>query len=298
MSIEIKIPVDVFNRVIGVLYQQTSNIYSQMLEDQEMDMTFISPHNIPDIIAEVSRSILQELESRAKSGIQITNLENELSQKTYDFDSLVDKIFVVNLDKRNDRWDKMKLQLEKHKITNYERFSAIEPSFENIPSSHYNNMNLEYPKMINCDLDKYRTGACGCKYSHVEIVKEAKKRGYKRIMVLEDDAEIINNIYELPVSFEMVMLAGTFYEKINPVSPNYYLIKRGCLTTLGYILDESVFDLIINEATESGLEIDVFYRTYIHSREKTYIHNPHILRSIQDYSDVIHQETNYDVYGI
>lgn len=279
-------------KIIKHVYLEAVKIYERMLEDKDIDLTFTSPCSIPEILSDIVNRIKSEMMTKKLS------LEIKAPQtQNNNLDQIVDRIFIINLKRREDRWKNITEQLSKNNITNYERFDAVEYNFQDIPTSHYNNMNLSYPRSINCDVDKYRVGACGCKSSHVEIMRIAKERGYKRIAVIEDDAEFINNIEEVPEDFDMLMLAGTFYSKDQPISKHLYRIPF-CLTTLGYIINSHMFDMIIEHAEKSGVEIDVFYRSYIHTRGKTFMHNPHVLGSLSDFSDVIHQKTNYDQYGI
>ena len=207
-------------------------------------------------------------------------------------------IFVINLKRRPDRWEHIQNVFKKYNITDYERFDAIDPIYEDIPESHYNMMNLSYPESIGSDLKKYKTGACGCKYSHVEIMKIAKERKYKTVTIIEDDADIINDLIEIPDDFDMFMLAGTFYQNPIAITPNINKIGW-CFTTLGYIANESIYDNIIENANDSGIEIDVFYARFIQYKlNNTYIHNPHVLTSIKGFSDVVNLDVDYSIYNL
>ena len=109
-----------------------------------------------------------------------------------------DKIFVVNLDERTDRWETCLKNFKKCGITNYERFSAVK--FQSIndlditwwnkfrailnPSAH---KNWEKNMGDKIKMDEYLCGASGCKKSGHEVMKIIKKRGYKRALYLQDD---------------------------------------------------------------------------------------------------------------
>ena len=71
----------------------------------------------------------------------------------------VDKVFYINLDKRLDRREKIEKQLREYDI-DAERFPAI------------------YHETF---------GILGCGWSHLAVLKLAKERGYKNILLLEDD---------------------------------------------------------------------------------------------------------------
>ena len=87
----------------------------------------------------------------------------------------IDKIYIINLKDRIDRWNDSLVQLNKYNIENYERFDAIRPDLKKIDPIHYKKNNLK----IN---EKYIIGALGCKLSHIEIIKNAKKKNYKQIL--------------------------------------------------------------------------------------------------------------------
>lgn len=68
--------------------------------------------------------------------------------------------FIINLDRRVDRWSLVSVQLERAGIKDVvERLPAIE----------------------------HRYGMVGCSLSHLECVKRAKERGWKSVLIFEDD---------------------------------------------------------------------------------------------------------------
>ena len=206
-----------------------------------------------------------------------------------------DKIFIINLEHRKDRWTNIKNNLEKFKITNYERFNAIRPEFKNIPSSSYRNMNkLSIKKRPT----GYPTGCIGCLRSHVEILKLAKKRNYQKIIILEDDAffkanlDIFENaIKQLDSKFDIFQLAGN-HRAIKKISDNIALVNIS-LATLGYGIQNHIFDYIIENAEKSGLEIDKFYIKFVYTKKKSYCIQPHIISNITSFSDINRNISNY-----
>jgi len=72
----------------------------------------------------------------------------------------IDRIFYINLYHRTDRKQEIETEFENQGITNYERFPAI-----------------HHPTI----------GGVGCGRSHIEVLRIAKERGYKCVMILEDD---------------------------------------------------------------------------------------------------------------
>lgn len=75
----------------------------------------------------------------------------------------IDKIIYINLNKRTDRREQIENELNNFKLS-YERFEAIStPDF----------------------------GAYGCGLSHLAVLKIAKERNYKNILILEDDFQFL-----------------------------------------------------------------------------------------------------------
>lgn len=238
-----------------------------------------------------------------------------------------DKIFIVNLDERKDRWEETLKELKNLGITNFERFSAIRPDIKKVPVEFYNK--LVSPHKAK---PKYQTGAVGCKMSHYEIIKLAKKRNYKRILILEDDIEfnsfseteiknrqknkdkrykidktkedwarhfkIINNaMSDIPQDWEMIYFGANYKKQpkqVNPKNPNLFKINAA-LTTHSYAIQSNVFDKCIDNMLNSGLEIDNFYIKNIHEpvKSKCYCIKPGLIRQRESYSDVVGRVTDY-----
>ena len=70
----------------------------------------------------------------------------------------IDFIFYINLEKRTDRREQIEMELKKMEIT-AERFVGI----------------------------PFEPGIVGCGKSHLEVLKLAKDRKYKNVLILEDD---------------------------------------------------------------------------------------------------------------
>jgi hypothetical protein len=101
-----------------------------------------------------------------------------------------DFIYIINLEKDKLKKEKCILQLKNNNIINY-KFILAE-------SCKYYFQNLEYDnitKKISKDFIKFNfsKGAYGCLLSHIICLEDAKKNGYKKVLILEDDFIIINN---------------------------------------------------------------------------------------------------------
>ena len=208
-----------------------------------------------------------------------------------------DRIFIINLRKRTDRWKKCLKQLKNHNIKHFERFDAIKPDFNTIDKNQYSNLVLD---KNNKD---YIVGAMGCKFSHLNIIKTAKKRNYNRILILEDDFIFCKNFkYELyqrlknivKLNWDMFYLGSSRHE--NSIETKYPYINKtvrsGVNTTHAYCVPKRMYTQLINGITHSTCEIDAFYR-FFQSTHNVYISKPSMITQNIGYSDILSKRVSY-----
>jgi GR25 family glycosyltransferase involved in LPS biosynthesis len=106
----------------------------------------------------------------------------------------VDKFIYINLDHRQDRRD--------------------------IMSKFFEEGQIPLEKVVRFPAIKRSHGALGCLESHTEVLKLAKKEGWKNILILEDDMEWIQfkegysrlvEFTKLP-DWNVILLVGWYYE--------------------------------------------------------------------------------------
>ena len=158
-----------------------------------------------------------------------------------------DKIFYINLAKDVNRNDNVLAQFNRFDITNFERIEAT--SYTKIPDK-------KLWRNFNKIDDKYILNSLGCRASHLEIVKIAKERNYKKILILEDDIKILKDPNELLITNENILNDWNFLY-FGGLMENFF--RNQIVTTHAYALNDTVFDDILNLAAASGMEIDNFY---------------------------------------
>jgi GR25 family glycosyltransferase involved in LPS biosynthesis len=205
--------------------------------------------------------------------------------------TLFDKIYCINLDSRTDRWDACLTEFKKIGITDQvERFPAVELT----------------------------PGIAGCTKSHYEIVKMAKKSGYETILILEDDISIINTEFFTILSNSITQLNNVTTEcdmfylggNVSDNTPSNYsidtnLVKLGyCKTTHAYVLNESIYDIIIDaystvdwsnnynwsQSNPNRLNIDVWLINNIQSRGNTFGVYPCLVEQRAGFSNLVGSE--------
>ena len=144
----------------------------------------------------------------------------------------IEKIFYINLDKRTDRREQIEAELAKMGLEG-ERYPAI-----STPHS----------------------GIIGCGYSHLNVIRLAKERGYRNVLILEDDFEFVVSKEKMEESLEQVLGFTNEYNLDYDVIMISYIIQKSeevpglpfirkildGQTASGYIVNQKYYDDLIN----------------------------------------------------
>ena len=214
-------------------------------------------------------------------------------------DTFFEKIYIINLSSRKDKWNHIVNEMKKLNITEYQRFDAIRPkTFDDIPYDYYKNIRKVLHRNKN-----YIIGAMGCKLSHYTIIKEAKEMNYNRILILEDDVffeknfhstfnNILKQINENDLQWDMIYLGQNLkdYEKVKNIS-NLVKTKRA-FCTHSYMINSSFYDVVLNNCLKSGIEIDNFYNS-LFLNYNCFCIKPYLTNQKPGYSDIVSGYRNY-----
>ena len=96
------------------------------------------------LIGNKNVKFIKDLKSQNKK--EIIQRPIYTSNKSINF---FDKIFVINLTHRRDRWADCIRQFNQYKISNYERFSAIKPKFNTIKKYTYKYMKSNFKRKVS-----------------------------------------------------------------------------------------------------------------------------------------------------
>jgi GR25 family glycosyltransferase involved in LPS biosynthesis len=191
-----------------------------------------------------------------------------------------DRIFIINLKHRTDRWSKMIQKLEKYGITNYERFDAIDP--KNPP---YNKLYGNLPFFFESK------GALGVLLSAFMIIKTAKVRGYKSILIFEDDVifhKTFNKIFtdrisKIPNKWKLLFLGCSMHkwrysERCKIVNDFYY--PRGSIPgAFALAIHSSAYDTLLGQLTQIRGAWDMYVLKYVNTifRDQCLVFKPNIV---------------------
>lgn len=198
--------------------------------------------------------------------------------------SIVDKVYVINLKKDNEKMKSVTKELGNQHIV-FERFDAIDGN------------TVKDDDRITKVCNKFcYNGLKGCALSHRTIWEKALEKRYEHIAIFEDDIlfhKDFNNIlqlnyYNIPNDFDIVYLGAMFdcgdtsnynriNEKINNINNtkiNEHILKvHGCGGFYGYIISKKCIEKILNE--KISFHIDTNMKTYIKKYNlKAYAFNP------------------------
>lgn len=182
------------------------------------------------------------------------------------FNDYFPQVFVINLDRRQDRMDRFDEQAKKLEIE-YKRFSAVEAID---------------PKL-------------GCKLSHVSVLSMCKD---DIIFVFEDDAVFVDDFQEkfeqamdsVPRDWHMLYLGAHLLQK--EVVNNHWVRSIESSSTHAYAVKKDYAPRLIKRAMTVDGHVDVAYSS-MHKEIVTYAARPTLVYQGPSHSDILGDEVDY-----
>lgn len=182
-------------------------------------------------------------------------------------------VVVINLDRRTDRMEKLKVQLNELGIT-YERFSAVDGK--------------------ELSIDPVVAGTM----SHVAVLKKYKD---KKVLVLEDDAYFVDNFNEkfeevmqtLPKDYDIFYLGALIPKDTGKVTPvNKHWAKQVVTTgSQAYSIRPDRMGYYIEKLDGYEWYIDIGLRVFA-EQYSAYVAQPNLVTQFPSYSDLRLKEVN------
>ena len=215
--------------------------------------------------------------------------------------SFFEKIYLINLDERTDRWEKCLDIFQQYEFNSYERISGVKPLEEDFPY-----------------LDQKSRSQLGCSLSFYRIIKNAYEKQFENILILEDDFYFIyskektyeilkNSIENLPENWDVFYLGGNimydfsnnplslFKEKLFKLNSSYCthsisFSKKG----ISIFIDEFPSEIIfIKNIVEDYKVIDVFMAREFCKNNLCFIPNEMLCSQIAGFSSIENCVTDY-----
>ena len=198
-----------------------------------------------------------------------------ISSPSGDFNKLFPHKACLNLDRDLDSWEGLQAVFARHDIRGVRRVSAVNGSRLELPASW-----------------RHSPGAYGCLLSHLQVVRDARKRGLPSLLILEDDVQFDPSFSEkfqvfvkgLPADWDMVFLGALHREDPVPLADNVARIRRA-YSTYAYALRGSIFDAFIGANDGSSKPVDV-NNSILHSKYNCYCFVPNLAWVEPRYSHV------------
>lgn len=242
-------------------YDHRYNILSEHNFDPELDLITGENGLWEFKNKELSEKMSKYFESRNED-------DNVISISDY-----FDNVYVLNLDRRPDRFENIKNKLDLLNIK-FERFSAIDG--DDILNGEY-----DFSRFVQGRGMLENKYALACLRSHIEIIKDAKFKGYKRILIFEDDVLISKdiNIHLQKLrnikDWKLLYLGASQYNWNVEFKEDFYHANNtlGCFA---YAIDSSVYDEILESNNENYSVDNLIKKLHnIHKRE-CYVFYPNI----------------------
>ena len=187
----------------------------------------------------------------------------------------IDKIFVINFNNDNDKWNNCVNQFKTLKIDNYERINCNLINFNSIKKKNYvcfSHNFLKKKKFLD-NVENYISFEYSLKMINLDIFKIAKNRNYDQILILEDNFLIKDNFFdnfdnilnEANQNYYGLLYLSNLFKSDNQIRYTDKLIKvYDNHESLAKCVNKRLFDKIIEGLENSKCELDKFFRDNIH----------------------------------
>lgn len=107
-----------------------------------------------------------------------------------------------------------------------------------------------------------------CLRSHLEVLKIARDKGLKNVLILEDDVYFADGFKEkldkvmqdLPDNWDALHLGGTDHPTRRAKFFTMHLNKCDYTTgAFGIVINETIFDFLIEKISEEKKQVDIYY---------------------------------------
>jgi glycosyl transferase, family 25 len=192
------------------------------------------------------------------------------------------RIVCINLDRRPDRWRRVRARFELHGIGPVERFAAVDGARVAVP-----------------DVWRGREGVYGCLRSHMEVVAAARADGVGDLLIFEDDVEFAPDLIsrferamaQLPDDWDILYLGGIHAEPPRPVGDSLARVSS-TRSTFAYAMRARAFEAFQEIDASRPVPVDDQI-AWQQRRLACYCIFPHAAWVEPDHSDIQGREDNH-----
>lgn len=208
---------------------------------------------------------------------------------SFDINSFFDKIYVLNLDHRQDRMSQMKEKLQKHGVTNYVRFPAV---------NGHQKPHIDFFRKLHFFFDT--PGAYGVLMSAYSILVDAIKHNYQQILILEDDVifhQDFTNLFNqkiksIPSYWKLLFLGSSMHrwrlEQRCKIYPDYVVPRGSIPGAFALGIKSDCFLPLMSEIRKLNSSWDLGPIKYINSRfpNQCFVFKPNLVIADTRDSDI------------
>ncbi|PJE79148.1 hypothetical protein CI610_01897 [invertebrate metagenome] len=207
--------------------------------------------------------------------------------------------YVINLDKRTDRWTSIQHQLTTYGFPSVQRVSACRPDISHITTDNYANFHYGSDRWES--FEGYLRGAVGCLQSHIKVLETAIQAELDNYLVFEDDTILEANSHSLlgnalktlqqQPDWDMFYLGGRHRSRRKPVTVSENLLRIRCTyQTHAYAVNRPFYTILLHALNQCKAEIDHFYAEKIHPKHRVFCCHPAVAIQSDSQSDITQQQ--------
>lgn len=214
----------------------------------------------------------------------------------------IDNIYIINLEKRKDRWKECQEEIHKNNLP----LNKI-IKFNGIIYDGDINEGIFIPNRKSKKVDlRYCKSAYGCKKSHLNILEKHKDDKDKNILILEDDFKLcdnfnnkFNNIINDLKNIENYKICHIGYSynknisKYKNITSNLGIIQN-VYGAQGYIINSNFINELLKFCNDCKFEIDVCY-SKIQKLNNIYSSNEIIITQRSSFSNILNRKIDYSI---
>ena len=219
-------------------------------------------------------SAIKTAKEKILNNMHIFPVMSRIIQNYNTFDQYFDRIFIINLDRSKDRWLSLEKSLKECNISNYERFSATDANDQDIVDELLSN-GWKIPLAHQDRVEQYKINLkaqLATKVSHYRAIQLAKSRGYKKVLIMEDDlilkpeniGKLGTILNDIKTPWGLLNLYGSHGELGEQIRPGVKIMKHMCSCAC-YAIDGSKYDYCLDKIFEYQNEpVDDIFNNHIH----------------------------------
>lgn len=197
-------------------------------------------------------------------------------------DDFIDAVYVINLPQSKQRLKRFQKNYRNFNHPNLIRFSAIDG------------------KDVKVNNWPGNRGSLGCRQSHINILRDARKKGYTHFIVFEDDAfipakfrsNLSSLLKEINNDWDMIYL----YAENHPIKPDLLSDKvlklNNTLGTVGILYHQKCLNLVLNKVENDLRWIDSSIAD-LHSKLSVYAATKSIINHYDGFSIIEQKNMRY-----